>query len=615
MANLHKKEKQEFDDLFTYKTKKVSKTANPLIKKIPLIEIREFLYSLGESPLQLSDKNCKKIKKLFPLPVEQNIIWADCEFDLRCSGIVCTDKGCFIKTNVGALDEKRKSKQMENGGKSSLYYFKWDIFSPAVFCEDDDTNYVLKVDAKCQNRFLSVCNTMKILWKTRESVLQQFEMRDFEDYQSVVVGAGQGVSLSPDENLHFIDGHIRNITGRHGFFAEQANNITDLFKGLKAKVIGGDNAKNGADRLVQHFKGNTYIQTKYYQTAEGSLKAGFGRDGLYKYIDDTGRPMQLEVPKEQYRSVVEGFKDKIRAGKVKGITNPNEANKIVRQGSITYEQAVQLAKAGTIDSIKFDIKTGIVSCSCAFGISCVATMFFSFLQHKDWNKAIQDGLKTGVKVFGLTMFNHVLLSQLHRTQAFQNFTGNALLRDWAITSGVTLFIYSIPKIYNVLSNHISLEQFLKDTVVLGASMVGGAIMATGLGIVGEKVGGTIGKFVGGIVGGILGGVGVEKAVKSAIDIVKEDDIQIFARFLSAEISSMSVEFMLNVKEINALSDKLKDINPQEIKNLMSEYRNSTQQEKVVRKFLTPYFEKIVKKRKKFIEPKIEDLCNGCLSFA
>lgn len=61
--------------------------------------------------------------------------------------------------------------------------------------------------------------------------------------------------------------------------------------------------------------------------------------------------MQLEVPKDQYERVLQGFERKIKQGKVPGVTDPKEARKIVRKGRLTYNQAVNLTKPGTIESL------------------------------------------------------------------------------------------------------------------------------------------------------------------------------------------------------------------------------------------------------------------------
>ena len=57
----------------------------------------------------------------------------------------------------------------------------------------------------------------------------------------------------------------------HGYAAEQANHLYDWLTGQDAKIVGGDNAKNGADRLVN----GTLIQSKYCKNASASVAAAF----------------------------------------------------------------------------------------------------------------------------------------------------------------------------------------------------------------------------------------------------------------------------------------------------------------------------------------------------
>lgn len=76
-------------------------------------ETEVFIRALGDLPLKLTDNKAKQIKNVFPIPREQNILWADAEFDLRPSGIVATDKGLFIRTNVSMFDGKIATRNFE----------------------------------------------------------------------------------------------------------------------------------------------------------------------------------------------------------------------------------------------------------------------------------------------------------------------------------------------------------------------------------------------------------------------------------------------------------------------------------------------------------------------
>ena len=116
-------------------------------------------------------------------------------------------------------------------------------------------------------------------------------------------------------NLHttkklYADRKFSLSTG-HGFAAENGNNLYDSFKGKKAKVVGDNNLLNGPDRIVFNKNGTiTQIQDKYYSTAKRSVNAAFGDDGMYRYVDGDGYPMQLEVPSDQYESSVSLMKEK-----------------------------------------------------------------------------------------------------------------------------------------------------------------------------------------------------------------------------------------------------------------------------------------------------------------
>lgn len=151
----------------------------------------------------------------------------------------------------------------------------------------------------------------------------------------------------------------------HGFAAERGNHIVDRVRLKNARILGDNNARNGADRLVS----GTEIHTKYCSTAARSVGAAFdGQNGQYRYMGNNG-PMQLEVPRDQYAGAVETMRNKIREGKVPGVTDPAEASRLIRRGHLTYTQARNITRFGTIESVTYDIAEGSVVSLAAGGIS------------------------------------------------------------------------------------------------------------------------------------------------------------------------------------------------------------------------------------------------------
>lgn len=102
----------------------------------------------------------------------------------------------------------------------------------------------------------------------------------------------------------------------HGFAAERANNLFDKLTGHDAHIVGDDNQKNGADRILD---GN-YIQSKYCGTGSRCINECFENNGHgnFRYMHK-GKPMQIEVPSDKYEAAIEAMKVKIERGQVPGV--------------------------------------------------------------------------------------------------------------------------------------------------------------------------------------------------------------------------------------------------------------------------------------------------------
>lgn len=123
---------------------------------------KDLIDALGDSPVKLTKNYITKIKSLFPIPREQKLIWADVEFDLRPSGIVCTDKGVFIKSNVSAIPKKVKNADgKKENEKAQLFYFKWEDFEPGWFTSSVvEENRALLVEPQCSEKFINGCKVL-----------------------------------------------------------------------------------------------------------------------------------------------------------------------------------------------------------------------------------------------------------------------------------------------------------------------------------------------------------------------------------------------------------------------------------------------------------------------
>lgn len=601
-----------------------------------------FVIALGDSPLTLSDSRINQLKKTFPIPREQSILWADAEFDLRPSGIAVTDKGVFIRTNVSLL----------NNGKAVLLFYGWDDFDASWFISDSELeNKALLVEPQCSKKFIDSCKSFAMQISADDTVT--VDMNDVPkdiDTQTIKTGVTTGAAVESSQAAIFPEqkAHINTPAG-HGEMAEEANNILDRLHGLDAKIVGRDNAKNGADRQI----GDIFIQTKYYSTARGSLEACFSPEtGQYRYMND-GKPMQLEVPKEQYQQVLDGFRKKIENGKVPGVSDPNEAANIVRKGRLSYKNAVNLTKPGTIESLAYDAYTGAVTCSCALGITFVATLFLTWRKTGDIKQAVQAGASAGLQVFGISFIQHMLVSQVARTglansllapsqyivgklgyqasativNGIRALSGKGaiygiaaskhlakILRSNVLTSVLSFAVFSIPETYNVASRKISGAQYVKNMSVLAGSIVAGAGGAVAAGVAAAKITGAAGTVAApgigtvlGIAGGFVGGAVGAKVIKAAGDILHEDDVETYGRMFNAYVSCMIGEYLLDEREIDSLISQLNEINQKDFKTLFENLAKASEQENTLREFLDPRFEAVISERTHFLLPSPENI--------
>lgn len=340
----------------------------------------------------------------------------------------------------------------------------------------------------------------------------------------------------------------------HGFAAEDANAMWDRWHGKTVEKVGMDNSLNGADRISD----GVYIQTKYCADASKSVAAAF-KNGSYRYDG-----MRLEVPSDQYDEAVRIMRERISNGEVKGVADPNMAEQLVVKGHYTYDEAVRIAKADNLDSIKFDMKTQSVSCLFACGLSFAVAYCTAKSQGMSHSDALKAASKQALKSGASTMITGVAAQQLLRTHVGRNFASVATksvkpvvqaamktelgkqmvaktasvivgkqvagaaaanvvtkaLRTNAVVSSVVFVGTTIPDVVNLCRGKISGAEFAENTTANAAGVGGGWAGASAGAAIGSMVCPVVGTVIGGIVGGIGGGLGASLGVKKVFGFFK-----------------------------------------------------------------------------------------------
>lgn len=313
-----------------------------------------------------------------------------------------------------------------------------------------------------------------------------------------LVGIVNSIEMNTAKN--YVEEKFHGARG-HGFAAESANDLYDNFTGKDSRIVGGDNAKDGADRIVN----GANIQSKYCSSGSKCVRECF-RDGKFRYYNPDGTPMQIEVPSDKYNDALKAMQERINRGEVRGV---KKAEEIIRKGNITYEQAKNIAKAGTIESLTYDAVSGIKIGAYSGGISAAITFAVSVWNGKNFEAALEDSVKAGLQVGGIAWASSILVGQMSKAginsalvpaseaivgmigsrasanlvNAFRSGTNiygaaamksaSKLLRGNVVTGIATVAIMSVGDVVNIFRGRISAAQLFKNVVNTSAGVAGG----------------------------------------------------------------------------------------------------------------------------------------------
>lgn len=605
------------------------------------MDVDAIIAELPASVEDLSKKRIvKKIRAYLPVPNDFDILWAEVNsYGGFPVGMVIARQGVIFKSPRDKSRGKKKYHQ-------SLYqYIPWEYFDVEQYQIAATNIKGEKVYTFSQGEEKLTEFYDKELFEFFHRLKKSEEKRIIEE--SAIMASIEAMDLeSTDFNAAY--GADNSKTG-HGIYAEKAGVLLDRLNGEQASHEGSDNAKNGPDKLVN----GSPVQCKYCKTPDSSIRACFKKNKItgqneYRYYQLDGKtPMMVEVPKDQYDKAIEVMRKRISKGEIPGVTDPDAAFSIVRQGKLTYKQACNLAKAGTIESLTYDVATGAVNCAAIGGVSAVVTFSITLWQTKDKKKAAKAALSAGLDVFGAAFVGRILAAQIARTSlphalipvtdsiahmlspqtvqsimnAFRALAGKGkiygaaaqksfakALRTSVLTQVIIFGVTSVPDTYRVCTRKISGAQYTKNMLSVVASVTGSAGGAFAAGkfaekkLKGQK---TIVKIIG-TGGAMVGGTLLGVVTRGIGNLVREDDQIIYTRLINSVINIMCIDYLLSEDEVNLLIEKL-DQDYKKLIKLQSRLLASDHQYHDVEAFLSPYFQEIVKKREVINASKEEEM--------
>ena len=480
--------------------------------------------------------------------------------------------------------------------------------------------------------FLSICLIIPNIYtvNAKEDVIANEETEDF------TLGELGGYLYSfAKSNAKLFDERRFSWAGGNGFAAENANTLYEGFKGINTKVVGGDNAPNGADRIIINKDLSiTQIQDKYFKTASESVGDAF-ENGKYRYMDSQGNPMLLEVPKDQYEKAVEFMAKRIEKGQVEGVTDPSEAANIVKKGPLTYEQSVNITKYGKIDSLVYDAANGCVVAKNAMGITFTLDFVINTINGESLGNSLKSATLSTIRAGAFTGLIYVASSQLIKKGAPSIFVPAAsgltnllgeqarqilmdlygggqkatagavqtLLEQQMLVQAVTLVVLSVPDVIDLFNGRISASQLAINLGTIFGGVAGIQVGSVSGGALGSLAVPGAGTTIGAIAGGTAGGIAGSWGASTLLSTVFEKDAEMMVDILTKQFQIKSEEYVISQEEADSITTKLQaSLNDDVLKDMFQ----SKNRKKFANKLLTPLFEETLKERNKVHLPSFEE---------
>ena len=452
--------------------------------------------------------------------------------------------------------------------------------------------------------------------------------------QSPVPGFVTGVAESAE---NYSDNVVFHAERAHGFAAEKANHLADVLSGKNAKLVGGDNRLDGADRIVNGLE----IQSKYCRTGSECIRGCF-RDGEFRYLGHNG-PMLIEVPSDKYEAAIQAMEHRIATGQVPGISDPGQANAIIRKGHFTYVQVKNIARFGTIESLTYDAAKGIRLAGTSMGISAAVVFALAVWNGAEADDALKQSCFTGLQIGSMAWVASILAAQLGRTGVEQSLRSTT---DWTVkqlgpkaTSWLASGLYSSTPIYgSAAANHLSkvlrgnivsgavttllvssgdlvrlfrgrmsAAQVLKNMTSTVAGVAGGSIgwmigsaAGAAVGSAIPRVGPGIGRLIGGVSGALVCASGASKAAAALLHNLIEDDANAMLGILEETLCVLADEYVLGPEDASKVTERFTDANDLPVK--LRDMFASHDRPRFAAQWLRPLVEQQIRDRKRVTLP-------------
>lgn len=350
-----------------------------------------------------------------------------------------------------------------------------------------------------------------------------------------------------------------------------------------------------------------YVRSVFYRDARATASE------VLTTADELNRDgkLLLEIPRDQYEQAVRLVNlERVAEGAEAG-DSVSERICRIRQGTVTYSQALRVARGGRISGVAVEAGTEVVHSECSCGISfaidfararwsgadeCTSVVLaLSANLNAGPTSAIGGVLAAGGpedrsgfrSVAAGGAFSGLASSPLSRaaldraSYTLSNLAGGgssgqlgALAVANPVTATLAMGVANLDFYRAALARSISWKQFTKNTVVKTSAILGGTSGWASGAAFGSGLGGPFGALIGAIVGGLSGGSLGSAGAKRVADRFVEDDACRMVALVKEQSELVASDYLLTEGEVDALAVRIETlITPSWLRSLFQASRN------------------------------------------
>ena len=160
------------------------------------------------------------------------------------------------------------------------------------------------------------------------------------------------------------------------------------------------------------------LKSKYNSTGERCVDACLNY-GELRHVNNDGSPIKIEIPSDKYEEAISDFLERIKEGLT--IDQDMDPSKVLKRGTITYNQAKDISYEGKIKGIEIFSIDESIECDHVLGISGSIEYALSIWNGDAKETALKKSVIRAITVYGEDFLKELELNELMDEDECSNF--------------------------------------------------------------------------------------------------------------------------------------------------------------------------------------------------